>query len=228
MLRRPARPALRRTGIGRILERGLDRCREFFGRGGDAHQVADRDYLRQWRGHDRQAGRHVLVELDRVDALDQRRDLEGNDADRKIPYRFGEFVVGNLAGQFDIAQAVQRRDDFGFGAADQLEADRRVVLGGGPDPRRFEPMVDGAEVPDNRLIFAAALAPRATEVLDRCAIADQRARPDRRYPVGQWLGGGDQEIGAADQALLIRQRLLANILEAAQQIEAVVNYGAAW
>src|SRR5205814_112196 len=99
---------------------------------------------------------------------------------------------------------------------------------GGPDPRRFEPMVDGAEVPDNRLIFAAALAPRATEVLDRCAIADQRARPDRRYPVGQWLGGGDQEIGAADQALLIRQRLLANILEAAQQIEAVVNYGAAW
>src|SRR5205807_5242948 len=89
MLRRPARPAFRRTGVGRILERGLDRCREFFGRGGDAHQVADRDYLRQWRGHDRQAGRHVLVELDRVDALDQRRDLEGNDADRKIPYRFG-------------------------------------------------------------------------------------------------------------------------------------------
>ena len=146
--------------------------------------------LRQAARDDRLSRREVLVELDGIGRLGQRRALEGNRADVEAGDVAGQVGVGHFTEEVDVRSPFEALERGALRGADQDEAPVGMLAGRQGDCLGVEPRRDGAVVADDG---ARVLRERARvaggkfrESLRVGGVREsQRVRPDLADPLEQ-------------------------------------------
>ncbi len=168
----------------------LERGDEFVGRVVERDDVGVRLELRQAARDDRLSRREVLVELDGIGRLGQRRALEGNRADVEAGDVAGQVGVGHFTEEVDVRSPFEALERGALRGADQDEAPVGMLAGRQGDCLGVEPRRDGAVVADDG---ARVLRERARvaggkfrESLRVGGVREsQRVRPDLADPLEQ-------------------------------------------